>query len=438
MNDKNSLQRQVTGIILGCGSRGQTYAEYARHLPDRFRLVAIADSRPSVRHKVQQLYSLDDQHVYDDWHRLVTPDVPRLADCALITLPDREHYEAALQLAAKGYHILLEKPMATKIEHCKRIVTVCQEHNVFLAVCHVLRYLPVVKKIKQLIDNNIIGKLVSIQHIEGIGFWSFAHAYVRGNWHNERESSFSLLTKCCHDLDLIQYWMQPRRCTYVSSFGKLTHFTKENKPHGASERCLTCSVEQTCPYSAKKLYLDIPNRGFPVSVVVPDIEDGEDWNSIRTKVTKALETGPYGKCVYGNCDNDVVDQQVVLLNFDDGSTATMQMVAFTQHSWRRTSRLFGTHGELTWRGENTIEHYDFLTQTRTIYDETDLSPGGIMTSGHADADFFAMDSFIRAVASDRSDLLCTGPQDSLTSHILAFAAERARRENRVCSISEMM
>ncbi|CAF4590391.1 unnamed protein product [Rotaria sp. Silwood1] len=110
----------------------------------------------------------------------------------------------------------------------------------------------------------------------------------------------------------------------------------------------------------------------------------------------------------------------------------------SEHSWRRTSRLFGTHGELTWSGENTIEHYDFLKQTRTIYDETDLSSSGIMTSGHADADFFAMDSFIRAVASNRSDLICTTPQDSLTSHILAFAAERARRENRVCSIDEMM
>ncbi|CAF0749347.1 unnamed protein product [Rotaria sp. Silwood1] len=325
MNDKNSLQRQVTGIILGCGSRGQTYAEYARHLPNRFRLVAIAEPRPSVRHKLQQLYSLDDQHVYDDWRRLIAPDVSRLADCVLITLPDREHYEAALELAAKGYHILLEKPMATKLEHCKRIVAVCQEHNVILAVCHVLRYLPVVKKIKQLLDNNVIGKLVSIQHIEGVGFWSFAHAYVRGNWHSERDSSFSLLTKCCHDLDLIQYWMQPRRCIYVSSFGKLKHFTKENKPDGASERCLTCSVEQTCPYSAKKLYLDIPNRGFPVSVVVPDIEDGEDRTSIRTKVIKALETGHYGKCVYGDCDNDVVDQQVVILNFDDGKFCFSKM-----------------------------------------------------------------------------------------------------------------
>ena len=161
--------RQVTGIIIGCGNRGQTYAEYARYFPALFRIAAIADPRSAVRQKLQRCYSLPNQCVFADWHELVSPDVERLADCALITLPDREHYEAVIQLANKGYHILLEKPMATKIEHCKEIVQVCEKKKVLLAVCHVFRYLPVVKKIKQLLDTGVIGKVVSIQHIEPIG-----------------------------------------------------------------------------------------------------------------------------------------------------------------------------------------------------------------------------------------------------------------------------
>ena len=159
--------RQITGVIVGCGNRGQNYAEYGRHFPERFRVVAVADPRAVVREKLQKLYSIDEKHVYNDWRSLA--NLERLADCALITLPDREHYEAAVQLANKGYHILLEKPMATKIEHCKEIVRVCREKNVLLAVCHVLRYLPVVKKIKELLEKNVIGKLVSIQHIEPVG-----------------------------------------------------------------------------------------------------------------------------------------------------------------------------------------------------------------------------------------------------------------------------
>jgi predicted dehydrogenase len=166
---ENNEYRQITGIIVGCGNRGKNYAEYARHFPERFRLVAIADPRSVVRKQLQKLYSLDDKYVYDDWRGLADSNIERLADCALITLPDREHYEAATQLAKKGYHILLEKPMATKPEHCKEIVQVCRDNNVLLSVCHVLRYLPVVKKIKELLDKNIIGKLISIQHIEPVG-----------------------------------------------------------------------------------------------------------------------------------------------------------------------------------------------------------------------------------------------------------------------------
>ncbi|CAF4553296.1 unnamed protein product, partial [Rotaria magnacalcarata] len=81
-------------------------------------------------------------------------------------------------------------------------------------------------------------------------------------------------------------------------------------------------------------------------------------------------------------------------------------VAFTEQICQRTSRIFGTHGELTWTGNDTLIHYDFLTQKRTVYDETDCSGAGIM-SGHGGADFFAMDSFIRALSSNKPELIGT-------------------------------
>lgn len=113
----------------------------------------------------------------------------------------------------------------------------------------------------------------------------------------------------------------------------------------------------------------------------------------------------------------------------------MQMVAFSEQVCQRTSRLFGTLGEITWKGEDTITHYDFLTKKTTVYDETDHSAAGVM-SGHGGADFFAMDSFIRALVANKAELIGTGPEDSLASHIIAFAAETARKENRVCKLSD--
>ncbi|CAF0754184.1 unnamed protein product [Didymodactylos carnosus] len=420
----SSSFRQVTGIILGCGSRGTVYSSYANFYPERFNIVAIADNRLAARKKLQKRFNLDDKHVYDNWQHVAALE-NKIADCVLIALPDIEHYEATIAFASKGYHILLEKPMATSLEHCIRIVELCEEKNLILVVCHVLRYLPVVKKIKQLLNNNIIG------------YFHFAHSFVRGNWHNTKQSTFSLLAKCCHDLDLIQYWFQPSKCVQVSSFGKLMHFKKENKPVGAGDRCLHCSVEDKCPYSAKKIYLDSMTVGWPVSAIC-DIEDNDKYNTVRTKVINALENGNYGKCVYGNCNNDVVDQQVVLMNFDDGGTATLSMVAFTQEICVRTTRLFGTMGELKWEGRNKIIHDDFLTGDRTVYDEEEnMNDAGIM-SGHGGADYYAMDSFIKAVACNDRSLVGTGPQESLRSHVIAFAAETARLENRICSISEFI
>ena len=93
------------------------------------------------------------------------------------------------------------------------------------AVCHGLRYYLPSLKLKQLIDSGLIGDVININHVDPVGFYHFAHSFVRGNWHRESQSSFSLLTKCCHDIDAIVYWMgEKKRCIKVATFGSLKHF----------------------------------------------------------------------------------------------------------------------------------------------------------------------------------------------------------------------
>ncbi|MFT7804507.1 uncharacterized protein LOC108924868 isoform X2 [Arapaima gigas] len=280
--------------------------------------------------------------------------------------------------------------------------------------------------VQEVIDSGAIGDVIHIQHFEPVGFYHFAHSFVRGNWRNEAESSFALLAKSCHDLDLINHWAGGRRCLKVSSFGSLSHFTKENKPPGAGPRCLDCAVEETCPYSACKIYLERVKKGlvgWPTSVVcpssVPDIES----------VTEALRTGPYGRCVY-NCDNDVCSNQVVNMEFEGGLTASFSMVAFTEAICQRRTTIHGSKGELSYNGHG-VRVFDFLTQSSTRVQVDTSIPEGFGRGGHGVADYHLVDAFVSAVANGDPSQIRSGPEETLRSHELVFDAERARLENRV-------
>ena len=76
-----------------------------------------------------------------------------------------------------------------------KIAEACEKSEVIMAVCHVLRYFPPVLKIREIIDQGLIGEVVTIDHRENILWWHFAHSFVRGNWRNVATSTFSLLAK---------------------------------------------------------------------------------------------------------------------------------------------------------------------------------------------------------------------------------------------------
>ncbi|MBQ6599455.1 MAG: Gfo/Idh/MocA family oxidoreductase, partial [Lentisphaeria bacterium] len=340
---------------------------------------------------------------------------------------DSMHEAPAVACAKLKYHILLEKPMAPTAEACRNIVAAVKEAGVFFAVCHVLRYTSYTRMLQQILKSGEIGDIISIQHLEPVGYWHQAHSFVRGNWRNEAESSNMLLAKSCHDIDWLRGIMG-KPCKAVHSFGTLRHFRASEKPEGAAARCCDCprEIESACPYSAYKIYFrDRFCKGqkfWPVNVLTPEVTD--------KTLAEALKNGPYGRCVYA-CDNDVVDNQVVNLLFADGSTASMTMTAFTFHSGRKT-RIFGSLGQIE-TDSITITVRKFLDDSvREVNTET-CNDGGILT-GHGGGDFGIMDSFVRAVAENDPSQIVTGIDETLESHLMVFAAEESRKKGIVCTI----
>ena len=406
--------KSATFLVVGAGDRGRKYSVYAETFPEKMKIVGVAEPIDFYRNQMQETYSIPVDNIFCDWKAAAAK--PKMADAVIISTQDNMHTEPALAFAKLGYHILLEKPMAPTEAECREIVKTAKENEVMFSVCHVLRYTSYTQKLKQLLVDGAIGEIISMQHLEPVGYWHQAHSFVRGNWRNQTESTFMLLAKSCHDLDWISYIMGVK-CRSVSSFGSLRHFRADQKPDGASDRCMSCpeAVENNCPYSAKRLYfkyLDMGYTGWPLHVLTE--------NPNKENLTKALEEGPYGRCVYA-CDNDVVDHQVVAMEFEGEKTATFTMTAFTDLTDRRT-RIFGTRGELSGDGK-TIEVFDFLTNKKTKYDTTLKSN---VMQGHGGGDFGIMDNFVSAILEENPDKIITGSDETLESHLMVFASERAR------------
>merc|ERR1712038_1458139 len=355
-------KRQISVVVVGCGQRGTNYAAFALDFPSRMKVVAVAEPVEHRRKRMQQLYSLDSDQVAASWETLLDKGQGKLADAVIVATQDKDHMAPAVAFANRGYHVLVEKPMAVSEDDCRKITKACEDAGVMLVVCHVLRYFPPVVKIKELIESGAIGKVMTINHTENVGYWHFAHSFVRGNWRNQGSSTFSLMAKCCHDVDLIYFWMGERPTTAIQSFGSLLHFKAENQPAGASDMCHSCPVENSCPYSARKIYLKNPVKQWPMSVVC-DIEDNPA--TYKEALETSLETGPYGRCVY-KCDNDVCDSQMVNFQFQGGAVANLTMTAFTKELCERFTRITGSRGEIKWDGgaEGPILVYDFSTQTQ--------------------------------------------------------------------------
>jgi len=409
--------KPVTAILLGAGSRGTyIFGGYAAKYPLHLKFVAVAEPNEEKRAIFAAAHGISPEQCFATWEEALSQG--KIADAAVICTQDQMHFDPSMKALSLGYHIMLEKPMATSEEECIRLEAASREHNRLLMLSHVLRYTQFWSAVKKIIAGNEIGKIVHIQLTENVGHQHMAHSYVRGNWRNTTVSSPIILAKSSHDLDILS-WLIDQPASRLSSFGSLTHFREDQAPEGSTARCTDgCAVERSCPYSAIRIYLEEKKPHFSIHLAPdPTLE-----NRLH-----ALHNGPYGRCVY-RCDNNVMDHQVVNLEFMDGATAAFTLTGFTAKT-TRTLHITGTHGEIAgdmsedWLSVNLFSTGQ--TNTYRFVNDEDSHGGG-------DEGFIA--AFIHEVRTfdERKDASRTGltsAQASLQSHLLAFAAEKSRLQN---------
>ncbi|MCJ1317085.1 hypothetical protein MMC15_002406 [Xylographa vitiligo] len=496
-------------LIIGAGSRGNAYAA-AVTSSTLAVIAAVAEPIAFRREALGKKYIWHNGHrqdgqEFEDWKAFLKYEISRRKqiesggsgmvspgfDGVFVCTLDETHVEIITALAPLGMHIMSEKPLATTLNDCLAIYRSLrtpglEQPQAVFSVGHVLRYSPHNMLLRKLLlQDGIIGDIISIEHTEPVGWWHFPHSYVRGKWRKESTTAPSLLTKSCHDIDLVLWLLcstsssseDPLHLpTWVSSTGCLSFFKKSRKPPAAKEatNCLSCPIEDTCIYSAKKIYdehlLAKGETGWPVNVVDAEIEDclvTQGMPSAETKLLKRLaedydDTTPleeidgrpwFGRCVWES-ENDVCDDQQVNMIWDeesfdrDGSstirgrgskTASIHMIAFTEKRCERRGRIYGTQGEIEYDSK-MIRVYDFATRETMVFHPS--QPGG----GHGGGDTGLVQQFVKAVSAVRVGHMSVAEaqqvhvgctlEDVIRSHAMVFAAEEARRDKRVVNWKE--
>jgi len=419
--------KQLSLILIGGGDRGSSYLKSLQINPEQFKLVGLAEPVKEKREYLRDLYNVPEDMCFESYEDILK--LPKFADVAMICTQDKMHYDPAMKAIEKKYDLLLEKPVAPTPEECFRISEAAQQNGVKVLVCHVLRYTPFYKSLKKLITDGKLGEVINITHTEDVGNVHMSHSFVRGNWRKTEESAPMILAKCCHDTDLLQ-WLLNEPCTKVQSFGSRTFFRSENAPEGAPKRCLDgCPHKDTCYYYAPELYRIDTAEVKHFRAIAANKFDPND-----AEVDEVLKTSPYGRCVY-YCDNDVVDHQVVNMQFGSDKHVTLTMSAFNKGG--RVSTFMGTKGELRADMENqSLEFYDFATRETTQVYTPDAEFDQSIAGGHGGGDSGIMQDLYEYIANNNPSDSISDISVSCRSHLICFAAEQSRLEGTVIDMDE--
>ena len=405
-------------VIIGTGSRGMIYGSWAKE--NGIQIAAIAEKRADRREFAGNTLNVPENMRFSDADTLFANG--KIADAALICTQDRDHFGHVMQALDCGYDILLEKPISPDPKECIAIEEKAAALGRKVTVCHVLRYTSFFGKIKEILDSGELGKIVAIKHSENIGNFHMAHSFVRGNWRNEAGSAPIILAKSCHDLDIL-LWLTESHCTKVAAFGSLTYFKESNAPAGSSDRCHTCPAASSCRYEAKKMYLPVLGH-WPADIVC--VEQTED------ALMEALKTGPYGRCVY-RCDNDVCDHMSMILEFENGITATFSLTAQTS-ACHRHIHIMCEDGEIVADDETKkiIVRKHVSSQADTFEERIiNIRTNG---SGPGGGDAGIMEDFTNGLLTggvSRSSI-----SRSVESHLMAGALELSRKTGTVVDMQQ--
>lgn len=404
--------------VVGAGLRGNhIYGKCIDNYFDNCDIAFVVEKRKGRREIFCEKYNIKYEDSFETLEDFLAKNLK--VDGVIIATGDDRHYDHAKILLENGYNVLLELPVANTLDRLINLSKICDKYKdkLFMA-CNTMRYNEIFIKIKEIIDSKELGELVNIQFNDNIGYIDYAHNYVRGNWRIDSDTSPLVLNSSCQNLDILLQLVSSE-CTKVASFGSLNHINSEYFRLNMGENCFRCSVEKDCPYSAKKIYLD--NRN--------DINYSVHINPTQENLLSILPKGPYGRCIY-RCDNNVVDNMINILSFENGVNVNLNISAFTKELDKSIKLLF-SKGEI----EGSI------LESKIIVKKFGEKEDKIIELEHDNRiehkyEFKMINDFIEHISNNNYELNKSSVKSIIKSHIIAFALEYSRISEEVIYVKD--
>ena len=402
---------KVKLAIIGTGLRGAyTYAPLVEKYKDKCEIVAFVENKKGRRDSFLEKYPVDEDMVFDNLNDFIAHE--KVADAVIISHYDLLHYDTAQLALVRGYDVLVETPAANSLDGLVHLKEFSDKNSDRLfMVAYNNRYSSFYNKLQEIVDGGDLGNLVNISYNVDIGYKSFVHNYVRGNWRITSDTATIMLTNSCQDIDAM-IKLSGGECEKVACFSDLRVFNWDNFNTKMSENCLRCLEEEGCPFSAKKMYLN-EDQFINKSVHI---------NPTKENLEAILKEGPYGKCVF-YCDNDVSDNLTSIFKFDNKVTANFNINAFTNESDKKI-RLFFKEGEVEASyKDRQIKIKKFLNGEEQV-----------LNIEEEDIDEKLFVDFINRVQDNNYDSCVASVGEVIQSHVATFTAEFANVSSTVVDV----
>ncbi len=153
---KNPLTRKVKWGIAGCGNFVENSFLPALQMIQRGKLVSVYSHDAQRSKFIANKFGAPSS--FNNYSDFLKSDI----DIIFVASSNADHHWQVIEAAKAGKNILCEKPIAMNVHEAEEMVKVCKENGVLLMINFVHRFHPLIIKAKELVDKNLLGKIVSV------------------------------------------------------------------------------------------------------------------------------------------------------------------------------------------------------------------------------------------------------------------------------------